>query len=428
METSEQPALVPLAEARHRLAEAARPLPPVELSPAESSGLVLAAEARATLNLPHEDVSAMDGYAAQRDDLANGRPLPVAFEAAAGTPERELGPGVAARIFTGAPVPRGADTVVPQEQAERLADGSVRLEALAAGSHIRRKGEVCARGDRLAAVSTQVSPWLIALLAGAGADMVQVHPLPRFAVVLTGSELVDSGSEPASGQIRDSNGPMLDALITGAGFVAPSIRRAPDDPHELKRALVDAFGGAEIVLTSGGVSVGDYDYVPRVVRELDGEILFHRVAVKPGKPVLAARVGRKWILGLPGNPLSVLSGWRMFALPLASVLMGREGAFDERPRRGVLGEPAINKAGRELLMPCVRHWDGDRTVISPLPWKGSHDLYIGAQAHVFARIEPGRELPAGGEVAYYELDRLHVETFRAPHRGDEGSDELAAML
>lgn len=396
-------AMPDLEEARARLGAAARPLPPVEVGVREALGLRLAADVSATLSLPPADVSAMDGYAARAAELAAGAPLPVAFEVAAGQVPGPLPAGHAARIFTGAPLPVGADVVVQQELAERLPDGRVRLEPLPAGSNVRRRGEVVAEGDRVAAAGGVVTAQRLALLVAAGVDRVTVYPRPRLAVVGTGSELAAPDERPGPGRIRDSNGPLLDALARTAGLAPPRIARAPDRLEELVAALERALAAAEVVLTTGGVSVGDHDLVPEAARRLGAEVLFHRVAQKPGKPILAARAGERWLVGLPGNPLAVLVGWRLYVLPLVMALAGDVEAFREEPLGARLAAPAANRGARTVLRPARLEWSGGAWVATVLPWKGSHDLAAGGAADALVRLEPGAELPAGAEVRCYPL-------------------------
>jgi molybdopterin molybdotransferase len=346
----------------------------------------------------------MDGYAARHADLQLGLPLPVAFEIQAGHVSGPLPTGHAARIFTGAVLPTGADTVVPQEEAAVDDDGSVRLQPLPCGAHLRRRGEVLAAGSAVAGPGDPVTPHRIALLAAAGAHRVTVVPKPRVAVVITGSEIVPANEAPGPGQIRNSNGPMLSALARRAGLGVPTQRHAADTTVDLRRALQSAFEEADVVVTSGGVSVGDYDLVPEVARSLGGEVLFHRVAVKPGKPVLAVRTGDRWLIGLPGNPVSVLAGWRMFVRPLVRVLAGDTAAFEEPPVAAALEEPASVTGGRTELRPAVLSTGDASTRVRVLPWRGSHDLVAAAAANALARIEAHALHPAGDVVPCYPLD------------------------
>lgn len=391
-----------LDEARGILEREVQPLPPRRVPLEEALDCRLAASPRSDVNLPPGDVAAMDGYAVRHSDLALGRPLEIAFEVAAGTTPKTLPAGAAARIFTGALLPAGADSVVPQEQAALGAGGEVLLPPAAPGSHVRFRGEVVAVGDELAAIGDLVTPQMVAVLAAAGAANLEVVPRPATAAVVTGDELVGPGQTPGAGQIRDANGPLLAALVANAGLSKPARLRASDSRASLLETLALALDVAELVLTTGGVSVGTYDLVPAVVNELGGEVLVHHVRIKPGKPILVARFGHRWLVGLPGNPVSALVGWRMFGWPLARALAGDVGAFSEVPVNARLEEPAPAVTERTELRPSVVSSNGSPWV-RVLSWKGSHDVVALAPANALARLEPGPTLGAGATVPCYPL-------------------------
>jgi len=395
--------MITIDDARRALAGAVRPLPARRVPRPDALGCRLAAAPVSDVDVPPADVSAMDGYAVRAVDLAGGGALPVAFEVAAGSVPCALPGLAAARIFTGAPLPEGADTVVEQELAEVTDDGAVRLQPLPEGSNVRRRGELFAAGRELARPGDVVTPQRLALLAAGGAGFVEVFAKPRVTVISTGSELASANTVPGPGQIRDSNGPLLDALVRAAGLAPPLIAHAADDQSTLRTRLEASCAEADLVLTTGGVSVGDYDLVPGVVEALGGRILFHRVNQKPGKPILVARLSGTWLIGLPGNPLAVLTGWRLYALPLLRALGGDDRAFDEQPIAAELTAPAINAGRRTVLRPAqlVQSPTGARVTI--LDWKGSHDLVAGAAADALARLEPGARLAAGETVLCYPL-------------------------
>ncbi len=390
--------MLDLDDARALLRDRISPLPASQQPLAKALGLRLAESVASDLDLPPFDASAMDGYALRHADLMRGEALPVAFEIAAGTPPDTLPEGQAARIFTGAVVPAGADTVVMQEEAAVLDDGRVQLNATPVGSHVRHAGELCRAGMPLLEPGTALTPGRIGLLAAAGAARVQVIPRPRIAVVVTGAELVAVDRRPEPGQIRDSNRPLLAALATEANCELSSSGRVADDLVAQCQVLERALDSAELVLSSGGVSVGDYDLVPRAIAELGGEILLHRVRVKPGKPVLVARVGERWIVGLPGNPVSVATSFRLFARPLIEALAGDATAFEEVPLQVRLGEATANRGRRTLMLTAQLEVDAEGLRVTPLAWQGSHDLVQGAAANALIRLEPGEEHAAGARV------------------------------
>lgn len=387
--------MISLDDARRMLAEEARPLAPITTELSSALGCRLARAPVSDVDLPPCDVSAMDGYAVRACDLESGGALPVSSEAVAGEAPGTLAAAAAARIFTGAPLPAGGDTVVPQEQADLGDDDRVVLEKLPVGSHIRRRGEIVALGAKLAAPGDTVTPAMVCLLAACGASRVEVRPRPRVSVVVTGGELVDAGSKPGPGQIRDSNGPLLRALVAASGFDTTSIGRVGDSLTSLRKAIAEAMDGSDLVLTTGGVSVGDYDLVPETVKTLGGNVVFHRVRVKPGKPILAARCGATWIIGLPGNPLAVLTGWRLFGWPLAEALAGYGTAFDEVPEERELGTATSTPKNRTEIRPATLDPRPGRASVNVLDWKGSHDVRTAARGHCLVRLEPGVQYPAG---------------------------------
>jgi molybdopterin molybdotransferase len=288
---------------------------------------VLAESVVSKLDFPHWDNSAMDGYAVRWTDLEVGIDhLQVVSEIPAGVaPTKIIEQGQAARIFTGAMLPIGADTIVIQENTQRVDDRlQIIKPATAQGEFVRRQGDFAKRGEVLLAKGTKLLPAAIAVLAAAQYPQVQVYRQPRVAILSTGNELVQPGDPLAPGQIVDSNQYALIALIKQWGGEPVSIGNAPDNPQELAVMIQQAIDSADIVLSTGGVSVGDYDYVDRVLAELGGEIHITAVAVKPGKPLTVAnfqRNGRQILyFGLPGNPVSALvSCWRFVYLGFQQV-------------------------------------------------------------------------------------------------------------
>jgi molybdopterin molybdotransferase len=377
-----------------------------------SAGLRLAADVPALFDLPPADVSMMDGYAVCSADSGK-EPLKLALETPAGSTDLEIQPGTCARIQTGAEVPRGADAVVPKELATVRPDGSVTVPRTAPGHSIRTKGEVCRVGQILAQAGDLLTPQRMGLLASAGPSTVQVTPKPLLAVVTTGSELVSSDDRPGHGKIRDSNAAMMEALAREAHLPVAMYERVPDSRPAIRELLLDltkpdspprkAGAKADLVITSGGVSVGDYDFVRAVVEELGGKILFHRIAVRPGKPTLAARLGRSWLIGLPGNPLSALVVWHLLARPLAHKLAGNATAFKVHSGRALCRQPASNPGDRVTFAPArVAEADG-RAEIELIPWKGSHDLLALGQANALAILPMGAKIESGGVLEFIRI-------------------------
>ncbi len=393
--------MVSFDDARALLASRVQPLAAALRPLAAALGCRLAASPHAAVDYPAADVSAMDGYAVRGAQLPGE--FGVAFTASAGHPPSALPAGAAARIFTGAPLPVGADTVVVQEVAETLEGGRVRLPATAPGANVRRQGEVFAGGTAIAAAAEVLTPARLALLAAAGVADVVVTPRPRLGLLVTGDELTPLGQPLAFGHLYDSNGPMLAALAAEAHLEVTAVHRVGDEPVALRQALAGLAGHCDLLLTSGGVSQGERDLLPHLLPELGAELAFHKVAMQPTKPILVARLQNTWVVGLPGNPVSALVGWRLFARPLAEALAGDRRAFAERPLAATLAAPLASPAKRLLLRPARVAWTGTRWEVEVIPWQGSHDLAAAAPATALARLERGQGAAAGEVVAAYPL-------------------------
>ncbi len=404
-------ALITFREARRLISETVESLQPESISLSKSAGLILAENVHSDANYPVNDISAMDGYAINAGDFEKNVSFPVAFEIPAGSNPGELEDGKAARIFTGAVIPNGADTVVEQEDAEVSEDGMVTLQRVSKGLNVRHRGEVIRDGQLLAKKGEIITPALIAALATGGNTTVKVFPRPSVSILVTGSELVQVGTKPERGQTVDSNGLMLSALAEQDGLPVTSLDRAGDSLEKHKSALSIACESADLVVTSGGVSVGDYDFVARAITESGGEILFHRVLLKPGKPILAARIGDTWIIGLPGNPISALVGWRLFVSPLAEMLMGCEGVFNRDSVLAELTDTVTNKGKRPVFLQGNLFLRDNRLKVADVSWKGSHDVVASGKANTLLFLESKAEVKAGESVLCYpnkwkELDYL----------------------
>ena len=293
---------------------------------------ILAEPVQSKLDFPHWDNSAMDGYALQAADLEQ---VPVALavveEIPAGKlPEQTVRSGQAARILTGAMMPEGADTVVMQEETERT-DEEVRiLQKAELGAFVRKQGDYCRAGDTLLEAGQSLSAANIALLAAAQQTQVTVYRQPKVAILSTGSELVCANEPLQPGQIVDSNQYALAALVAQAGAIPMPLGIVQDDRQAVEDAIASALAQADIVLSSGGVSVGDYDYVDEVLASLEATLHIRSVAVKPGKPLTVATIekdARKLYFGLPGNPASAMVSFWRFVAPAISKLSGQVGPW-----------------------------------------------------------------------------------------------------
>jgi molybdopterin molybdotransferase len=346
---------------------------------------ILAEPVISPLDFPHWDNSAMDGYAVRWSDLQAGVDrFQVVSEIPAGVaPTQSIATGQAARIFTGAMLPQGTDTIVIQENTQRIGDRlqiikpASALGEFALGDFVRRQGDFAKSGDVLLTQGTCLLPASIAVLAAAQYPQVAVYRRPRVAILSTGNELVQPGELLAPGQIVDSNQYALMALIQQWGGEPVLIGNAPDNPQELAVLMQQAIDSADIVLSTGGVSVGDYDYVDRVLAELGGEIHLTAVAVKPGKPLTVATFHRndRQILyfGLPGNPVSALvSCWRLIylgfqrvagiadpQLPWTEAVTGADLRSDSKRESYLWGRIEIKNNRQEFMPVAGGHSSGN---------------------------------------------------------------------
>ena len=320
--------LLPVEEARATLLAAAPRLTdhhPVPL--AEAAGRVLAEAVVSPIDVPGHDNSAMDGYAVRAADTqAAPCVLPVSQRIPAGHNGEPLQPGTAARIFTGAPLPPGADAVIMQEQTEPAAEGVRLLRPVRPGENVRPRANDVARGSEVLAAGTRLTPQAVGLLASLGIDRVDVRVRPRVALLCTGDELAEPGEPLLPGQIYNSNRPMLSALLGRAGCEVLDLGRVEDTLAATRQALHAGAEAADLILTTGGVSVGEEDHVKAAV-EAEGELHLWRLRMKPGKPLAFGTVAGTPLLGLPGNPVSAFVTALLFALPFLRQMQGRAPAF-----------------------------------------------------------------------------------------------------
>ena len=313
--------MIPVAAATAQVLRLARPLQAEAVPLAEAAGRVLAAGAKAARDQPPFDASAMDGYALAGAGLKPGASFAVIGEAAAGRRfPGALGAGQAVRIFTGAPVPEGADRVVIQEDVRREGDRIEILQSLGSGSNIRPRGSDFARGASLGA-PRRLGPAELALLAAMNVPHLACARRPDVAIIGTGDELVLPGEMPGEDQIVASNLFGLKAIVAAAGGTARMLPIARDSEASL-RAVFALAEGADLILTVGGASVGEHDLVARTALGLGVEMAFHKVAMRPGKPLMSGRLGQAALLGLPGNPVSALVCARLFLVPMLEAMQG----------------------------------------------------------------------------------------------------------
>ncbi len=392
-------------DALARILAQIRPLAPVDRLLTEALGLVLAEEVTTPFPLPPFANSSMDGFAVRAADLtARSTILPVVGDIAAGaTDVPTLLPGQALRIMTGAAVPPGADTVVPVEDTETREDSTAFLEAVSEGQCIRPAGEEAAAGSVVLRAGTVLRPAHIGMAATVGRSTLRTYPRPRVAVLSTGDELIEPGRVLEFGQIYNSNAYALAALVADAGGVVTHRLHARDTPEALREAF-DAAEDADVLITSGGVSVGDYDYVKSVFAER-GTVDFWKVAIRPGKPVAFGQRGRTHFFGLPGNPSSTIVTFELFVRPALRRLAGQTDLT--RPAiTATLTEDVSHTPGRQSYQRAVvtRKADGAAEVRA-LTKQGSGMLLPMTEANALLVLPANTEsLPPGAAVTVLLLD------------------------
>ena len=414
--------LISVDEARRRVLAAAAALPDEAVPCERALGRVLAEDVASGEDLPPFDSSAMDGYAVAAG--ASGE-LTVVDEARAGTPARRaVGAGEAIAISTGAQVPEGTGAVVPVERTRPAAGGAatagggaaaaggavgaaaggaarVEVEEVAPGANIRRAGEDVRNGETVLRAGTPIGPAEAAMLAQLGRTHVRAGAVPRVSVVVTGDELVDPGAPLAPGQIRDSNAPALAALATTAGATVAGRRRVGDSFDDTVHALRDALAEADVVCVSGGVSVGEHDHVKPALAELGVEELFWGVGLKPGKPTwFGATAGGELVFGLPGNPVSAMVTFHLFARPALRALAGA----DPSPThvRARLDAPIRLNARREQAIRVRLDARDDGWHAEPTGPQGSHQISSMLGADALALVPAGDGELGPGELVHAE--------------------------
>lgn len=406
-------ALTPLIPARHAALGAVTPAAPEPLPLLQAHGRFLAAAVLASRSLPGCDTSAMDGWAvrseetlgATRDRPARLRIVDTVY--AGSLPSRALGPGEAARVFTGAPIPSGADAVVRQEAARADGNGSVSLFVTVDSGHdIRRTGEEVMAGAPLFAAGQRVDAHVLGVLASMGATAALVRRVPRVAVLATGDELVAPGQPALPHQVYESNLHLIASLAREAGAEVLATERSRDDEAELRTALSALTPRVDVLFTTGGASVGDKDHVKRVLTAMGAQFLVDGVAFKPGKPVAVARLGALAVVVLPGNPGAATTAFDQFGRP---VLLRFQGVHEERRRlRARLSEARHKQAGFSYLITATVEPRED----GGLPWarmrpQGSGQILQNVGGEGLVVLPPGR-------ADFAEGDEVEVELFDRP--------------
>lgn len=386
--------MIPLEEALARVDEAAgrRPVPSETVPVREAAKRFLASDQRSRVDLPPFDKAAMDGYAVLADDVREEYRL-VGAVAAGEAGVDSLAPGTTVKVMTGAPVPRGTAKVVMVEQATER-DGRVRFERPGAASNMCRQAEDVAAGQTVLTAGSRLGVLEIANLIGCGIAEVEVARRVTLAVISTGDELADRVTELSPGKIMNTNGPLLADLARESGLAVAGEQTVPDDKSRLVATVKHALAEADIVVLSGGVSAGDYDFVPEAITAAGLRTHFSLVAVKPGRPTTFATGDRGVLFGLPGNPVAVYLMFHLFVLRVAARMSG--GSYQPREFRVRLANEFTRRStSRTEYAPCRVSRDG---LAETVPYHGSAHLAALIQADGFLRIPPGvKSLAAGAE-------------------------------
>lgn len=382
--------MISAQQAWQRLVPNLAPLPEEFVPRREAWNRTLSQDIHASIDTPALDVSAMDGYAL-RGPILPGEVLPVAITIAAGDPPGAvLTDGQVAKIMTGAPVPEGADRVLQVELTDGGSDRVKLFECPPEGCHIRRRGEILGAGDRLLATGNQLTAGGLSLAATHGYQDLPVFRQPRTAVLVTGDEVVDPAEQPNPGQLRDSHTDFLLAAGQSLGNSFTSLGIVADDSGRLREKVRQGMTH-DVLLITGGVSMGEFDLVEGVLSELGCTILFEKVAVQPAKPVVAATHAGGLVFGLPGNPASAMVAFWLFVRPALRRLSGYEDSFWHGAVQAELAAPLPKSKDRERFLPADICFDKGRILVSPLGPKGSHDLAAYGRGTALVRIPAGSD-------------------------------------
>jgi molybdopterin molybdotransferase len=362
---------------------------------AGSTSRILAEPVYSDMNFPPFNKATMDGYACRKTDLH--QPLTVIEEIPAGkVPMKKINPGECAKIMTGAEVPEGADTVIMKEDVKILANQQIQFAGKYGGANICFTGEDVRSGYLLLDQGTIIKPEHLALFAGVGKTEIRVYRKPSIAVLSTGSEIVEPEIVPPRGQIRNSNGPQLIGQVNSMGIEAHYLGIATDVKEDIVNKIASAFADHELIIISGGVSVGDYDYVPESLKELGFELMITTISSKPGKNTIFAKKGDNYALGLPGNPVSSFIQFEVIGKALIYKLMGH----DLKPLRlsvKLSGDFNRGKADRLEIIPVRINTLGETEL---LPYHGSAHIQALAYADALMEIPVGVKQISKGETVY----------------------------
>jgi len=386
--------MIPVIDAIQIVLRLTTPLGTEAVALSQALNRILAADIIADTDLPPFDRAQMDGYAIRAADVAQTPArLQIVGESAAGAGwHHEMKGGEAVRIMTGAPVPKGADAVQQVELTREDKDSVEILAPVSAGRSVVPQASEIKAGETVLRAGEQINAAMIATLASFGYAEVKVARRPRVTVMATGSELVDVHQKPARDQIRDSNNYTIEAYAAQSNAAVARLPLAGDDTEDLKRILRQGAEGSDVLITSGGVSMGVYDFTKAALKELGAEIFFERVALRPGKPMVFARLGNSLVFGLPGNPVSVAVTFNLFVRP---ALRAMQGATETTlpQEHAVLTRDVKGSADRESYLPAILFTNDKGTLLAePLKWGGSSDFVGFAKASALINLPTGAAL------------------------------------
>jgi molybdopterin molybdotransferase len=393
--------MLAVADAQKLILGNTQPLTPQVVPLAESAlGLLLAEDVVSDLDMPPFDKAMMDGYAVRTADLNQGKGvLSVIEETVAGKmPQTALTAGRSTRIMTGAPIPAGADAVVPVEHTKLLDDGRVAIEGprLRPGQNVLARGREMRRGETVLASGSRLRPQEMGLLATLGRVSIHMIPRPSVAILPTGDELIEAGNTLQLGQIRNSNGPMLVAQTSRAGGLPKYLGIARDNPDDLRSRINQGLQG-DVLILSGGVSVGKRDLVPDALHEAGVVARFHKVEMKPGKPLFFGTRDKTLVFGLPGNPVSSLVGFELFVRPALRRLRGNADAGPKMVD-AILLEDYPYTTDRPTYHPASLKVTANGYRVRTVPWFGSPDLRGLVAANALVLLAPGDLIHRAGSV------------------------------
>lgn len=377
--------MISVSEAIRIITDTVATLDPVKMRLEEAGGYVLAEDVYSMYDIPAFPQSSMDGYALLFEDAQKNTSLKIVGESSAGSPSNDDNmPGNAVRIFTGAALPANTDTVVMQEKVILQNDAiSINDEGMLLGQHVRKKGSEIKQGELALPKGTLLSPAAIGLLAAIGVRSISVYPFPSISIIITGNELQEPGNVLLPGEVYESNSFTLKTALRKIGILSVTINYADDNLSELTEVLRECLSKTDLVLLTGGVSVGDYDFVVEATIACGVEQVFHKIRQRPGKPLYFGKLNTKYVFGLPGNPSSVLTCFYQYVLLAIGKMCQQELALKK------MQVPLVKKISKPASLTCFLKGFYDGESVVSLDAQESYRLHSFARANCLIRIEEG---------------------------------------